>query len=213
MATRTTLVDRRMVTHIIQAVPSDIPEAVIKSHLGNAALSHRLIAALLGVDPTLVDLDLFEKALHTRSIREFAPGVLDSVRSHGGQFASARMATVTGGQTLESQRDRVIKFWTDWHFKPEEVARLTLELSIASQVIYLQGLVEGSLGCTYDKVDDNRCVEEILGQLPQIDGLRWIVGNTATVNEYSPSTGRTQKSICCPGYTPGQPTSTGALSV
>lgn len=94
------------------------------------------------------------------------------------------MTTVPGGETLESQRDRVIKFWSDWHWKLEEAKRLTVGPSIPSQVIYLQDLVEDSLGCTYDKTEEEerRNVQEILDSLPRVQGLRWILGNVPTVN-------------------------------
>lgn len=119
-------------------------------------------------------------------VAHFQEGVLDAVRSLGGQFEAARLTTVPGGDTLESQWDkRVIKFWNDWFFqkmKPEQ--KLTVEASIASEVIYLPNIIEGSLGCTYDKVEggNKQSVEEILDSLPKVEGLRWIIGNVPTVN-------------------------------
>lgn len=189
MATRTTSMDRRMAIHVIQAIP-EVPEEVIKTHLKQAELSHNLIKELLQADPARVDKEAFRRAIRGKvqtqstKIRQFTPGVLGRVRALGGQFAQARMTEVPGGETLESQRwDEVIKFWTDWHFNPEEAERLTVASSIGSEVIYLTDLVEGSLCCTYDKVDsDRKSVEEILASLPQVEGLRWIVGNMSTVN-------------------------------
>lgn len=117
-------------------------------------------------------------------VTHFQSGVLEVVRAFGGQFEAARLTTVPGGDLLESQRDdKIIKFWTGWHFetrKPEE--KLTVEPSIASEVIYLPNLVEGSLGCTYDLVDGKTNVVGILALLPKVRGLRWIIGNVPTVN-------------------------------
>ena len=119
-------------------------------------------------------------------VKTFQPEVLDAVRACGGQFESARLTTVPGGDLLESQRDnKVSKFRTDWHFKPlNKGAKLTVTPSIASEVIYLPKLVEGSLGCTYDKMDGGNkpTVTDILDSLPKVEGLRWIIGNTPTVN-------------------------------
>lgn len=185
--TRTALVDRRMIEHIIQAVPGDVDERVIKGHLNNAALSHKLIGELLATDPSQVNQALFAQALARAStaVRGFASAdILEQVRSLGGQFTGARFTAVPGGETLEEQRRRqVIKFWTDWHWKKEKRARLSVEPSIPSQVIYLSDLVEGSLRCTYDKTkEEGRLyVEEVLASLPGVAGLKWIVGNTPTV--------------------------------
>lgn len=173
-----------MVEHIIQAVPGDVGEGVIKAHLNNKALSHNLIGELLRTDPTLVDVGAF-RALLRGGVKEFASGeVLQQVRSLGGQFAGAMLTTVLGSETLVGQRNRqVIKFRTDWHWKKEERARLTVEPSIASQVVYLPNLVEGSLRSTYNQTEEGKrlCVAEILISLPKVAGLKWIVGNTPTI--------------------------------
>lgn len=193
--TRTTSVDRRLVVHVAQAVPGDVPEEVIKAHLREAALSHRLIQELLRADPTLVDQKSFSRVLRGEiwpivphmPIKEFRPGILDDVRALGGQFEGTHLTAVPGDETLELQRDdRVINFWTDWHFKlkPDDKWRLRVFPTIASQVIYLPSLVENSLGCTYDKTEEEgkKHVQEILDSLPRVEGLRWIVGSTPTVN-------------------------------
>src|SRR3989344_3602550 len=116
----------------------------------------------------------------------FQPGVLDAVRACGGQFEAARLTTIPGGETLKSQRDgKIIKFWTDWHFKKlKSEEKLTVEPSIASEAIYLPNIVEGSLRCTYDRTEgqERLCVEDIIGSLPKVEGLRWIIGNTSSIN-------------------------------
>ena len=182
---RTTSVDRRLVIHVAQAIPEDVPEEVIKAHLQEAALSHRLIRGLLSVDPAMVNEEVFFQVLGGK-IREFKDpnSVLERIHALGGLFAQARLTTVPGGETLGSQRDRVIVFWTDWHWKDDERVRLTVAPSIASQVVYLEGLVEGSLGCTYDKTEEEgrKYVQGILDSLPKVKGLRWTLGNTPTVN-------------------------------
>ena len=54
--------------------------------------------------------------------------------------------------------------------------------SIASEVIYLSSVVDGSLGCTYEPMEgDKPNVQEVLDTLPKVEGLQWIVGNTPTV--------------------------------
>lgn len=116
-------------------------------------------------------------------IRTFAPGVLDKVKALGGQFSDARMTKVTGGETLASQRDRdVIKFRTDWHFQSAEKKRLSVSPSLGTEVIYLPDLAQGSLGCTYEQVEGQKYVWEIVSNLPQVEGVVWIVGNTPTIN-------------------------------
>src|SRR3989344_5178014 len=117
-------------------------------------------------------------------VANFQPGVLDVVRAFGGQFGTARLTTVPGGETLESQRDgKVIKFRTDWYFKGLEPGeKLTVTPSIASEVIYLSSVVDGSLGCTYEPMEgDKPNVQEVLDTLTKVEGLQWIVGNTPTV--------------------------------
>lgn len=184
MATRTTLVDRRLAVLVFEGIPGDILEETKNRHLRNKALFHRVEEALLRADLTNVDLEAVIWLLQSSQIRRFARGVLDRVRSLGGQFAQARMTEVPGDETLESQnRDKVVKFRTFWHFDPEEQARLRVVPSLASQVIYLPDLVEGSLECSFDKVEDERLsVWEILDSLPKVEGLRWIVGNSPTIN-------------------------------
>ncbi|MBI4059152.1 hypothetical protein HY404_02845 [Candidatus Microgenomates bacterium] len=184
----TTSVDRRLVEHTVQAVPGDVREEVIKGHLNNKARSHNLIRELLGTDPTKVNLELFAQALKGTNIpvaiREFASSdMLEQVKALGGQFGEAWMTEVPGGETFDQQRDRVIKFWSSWHWEKKEKVRLTIEPSIASQVIYFPNLIEGSLGCTYDKIDEEGklCADEIRDSLPHVAGLRWIVGNPPTV--------------------------------
>lgn len=191
MAKRTTLVDRRILTLVVQGIP-ELSEEAIERHLKHAALLHRVEAAVLQADLTKVgDLNalvrFFQPSLSTElssGIRRFGPGVLDAVQALGGQFAQARMTEVAGGETLESQRrGEVIKFWTDWHFKAEEQARLRVAPSLASQVIYLPHLFENSLGCTFEKVEVGRLsVQEILDSLQKVGGLRWIIGNMPTIN-------------------------------
>lgn len=186
MDSRTTsTVDRRLVEHVVRAVPGDVTQEVIKAHLDNGARSHNLIRQLLKTNPELVDFEAFLAVLK-RGVKEFtSPDVLEQIRALGGQFTDARLTTVPGGETFDDQRNRkVIKFWTDWHFKKEERPRLTVVPSIASQVIYLPNLVEGSLRCTYDKTDEvgRLCVAEVLASLPKVGGLRWIVGNAPTIN-------------------------------
>lgn len=114
----------------------------------------------------------------------FRPEVLERVRALGGQFSGARLTAIPGGETLVSQRDtEVIKFQTAWPFLPEEAVRLSVAPSIGSEVVYLESLVEGSMRCTYNKVVKGQLsVQEVLDGLPQVEGLRWIVGNTPTVN-------------------------------
>lgn len=184
MATRTTLVDRRLAVLVFEGIPGDILEETKNRHLRNKAPFHRVEEALLRADLTNIDLEAVIWLLQSSQIRRFARGVLDRVRSLGGQFAQARMTEVLGDETLESQnRDKVVKFWTGWHFETEEVECLTVAPSIGSEVVYLTDLVEGSLRCSYDKVDSGgKSVEEILASLPQVEGLRWIVGNTPTIN-------------------------------
>ncbi len=189
-ARTTSSVDRRLVQHLVQAIPGTVDENAIKAHLNNAARSHLLIAELVQADPKRVNLQQFRQALlggraADLKVKKFASAdVLVRVRSLGGQFANAQVTDVPGGETLESQRDSVIRFWTNWHWKPEEVERLQVEPSIASQVVYLPNLVEDSLGCTYDKVPESghKSVEEVIAELPKVSGLRWIVGNTPTFN-------------------------------
>ncbi|HEX7456394.1 MAG TPA: hypothetical protein VF303_02925 [Candidatus Nanoarchaeia archaeon] len=109
--------------------------------------------------------------------------ILAKVLSFGDQFETARLTVIPGGETLESQRDNgVIGFRSNWHFNPEEIARLSVSPSIGSEVIYLADLIEGSLDCTYDKVDERDHVEAILDRLPKVEGLQWIVGNTTSIN-------------------------------
>lgn len=159
-----------------------------QAHLEHRARSHKLIRALLRADPMRVDekelMRVLAGGLADLEIKRFGDQtILDRVRKLGGQFAQARMTEVVGGETLVSQRDNdVIKFWTDWHFEPEEEARLTVGSSIASQVIYLPDLVEGSLNCTSIQVEGKKSVAEIIASLPEVAGLRWIVGNTPTIN-------------------------------
>lgn len=192
---RTPFVDRRLVTHLIDAIAVGIPEEAVKAHLRSRAPSHRLIQELLRADPTLVDQKSFSRVLRGEvwpivphmPIKEFRPGILDDVRALGGQFEGTHLTAVPGDETLELQRDdRVILFRTDWHFKlkPEDKWRLRVFPTIASQVIYLEDLVEGSLGCTYDKTEKEgiKAVQEILDSLPKVEGLKWIVGNTPTIN-------------------------------
>lgn len=185
MESRTTsLVDRRLLELVVPAIPGDVSEEVIKAHLADRARSHNLIRELLRTNPNLVDLEAY-LALLRRGVSEFKdPGVLEQVRGLGGQFREARLTSVSGGETFDDQRNhKVVKFWTDWQWKREERKRLTIGLSIASQVIYLPTLVEGSLRCTYDKTEEEGrlYLEEILAQLPKVAGLRWIVGNPPTV--------------------------------
>lgn len=173
MAKRTTLVDRRILTLLVQGIP-ELPEEAIERHLKNAAPLHWIEAAILRADLTKVNLDDLGRLL----IRRFAPGVLDSVRGLGDQFAKARMIEVPGGETLESQRrNKVIEFRTKWYFEARVQTHLRVTPSLASQVVYLPGLVEDSLYCPYDEIDKKK----ILASLPQVQGLRWIVGNAATV--------------------------------
>ena len=112
----------------------------------------------------------------------FKPGVLDAVQQMGEQFAGAALTVIPGGETLESQRDNgVIRFWTRWHFDPDEDP--VIEPSIDSEVIYLPKVVPGTLRCSFDKTDADRlCVQEILDALPKVEGLQWIIGNAPTVN-------------------------------
>lgn len=167
MSARTTLIDRRIATAVLAGIP-ELPEEVIKYHLEHMDDLHRGVEALLrrGRPP----------------MREFAPGVLGRVRDLGGQFAQARMIQVPGGETLQTQKNRVIKFWSTWHFgklgKDEE---LTVSPSLGTEVIYLPGLVEGSLRCTFDLAEGHDCVQDILDRLPKVPGLRWIVGNSSTI--------------------------------
>lgn len=188
MVKRTTLVDRALAVHVLQAIP-EVPEEVKKAHFNQAELSHTLIRELLMADPKRVDVWAFRQAIHGQArifgrIRCFTPGVLDAVRALGGQFARAWVTEVPGGETLESQRrDNVIKFWTNWHFLPEKAVCLTVAPSIASEVISLPDLIVGSLRCSFDKAEkeDRKSVEEIIASLPKVQGLRWIVGNAPTV--------------------------------
>lgn len=186
MKIRTTLVDRRLAALFFDGMPGNIPEETANRHLRNKAPFHRVEEALFRADLTKVDVEAVIRLLQPGPASEirFAPGVLDRVQALGGQFAQARMTEVPGGETLESQRrDEIIKFWTGWHFETEEVERLTVASSIGSEVVYLTDLVEGSLRFSYDKVDsDRKSVEEILASLPQVEGLRWIIGNTPTIN-------------------------------
>lgn len=109
--------------------------------------------------------------------RRFETGVLEAVQGHGGQYAQARLTTIPGGETFDSQKNRVIKFWTTWPFGAKERKCLTMEPSLSSEVIYLPKLVEGSLNCTYDEVEGRPCVRDICDRLPAVSGLRWIVGS------------------------------------
>lgn len=203
MESRTTSIDRRMVQHIIPAVPGDVTEEVIKSHLGNRAHSHNLIRELLRTDPMLVDFEAFRAVLR-RGATEFSdPGILEQVRSLGDQFANARMTTIPGGESFDEQRNRkVIKFRTDWHFKREERERLTIESSIASQVIYLPNLVEGSISCTYDKTEEEGglCVADVLASLPKVSGIHWIVGNPPTVTRVLANHLKETEEYLLPGF-------------
>lgn len=189
MSARTTLVDRRLAVLLFEGIAEDIPEETTRRHLRNKALFHKVEEALLRADLTGVDLEAVIRLLRpptelSSEIRRFGSSVLDSVRALGGQFAKARMTEVPGGETLESQRrSGVIKFFTDWHFEAEEQARLQVAPSLASQVIYLPHLLEGSRRCTFEKVEDGRLsVQEVLDSLPKVEGLRWIIGNTPTIN-------------------------------
>lgn len=187
VSARTTLVDRRLATLVFEGIAGDIPEETIKRHSGNKAPFHRVEEALLRADLTRVDLGAVIRLLQptelSNEIRRFAPGVLDAVRALGGQFAGARMTEVPGGETLGSQRrNDVIRFRTDLYFSKRRQMDLQLTSSQASQVIYLPNLVEGSLGCTFDKGNlELVSVEELLGSLPKVEGLRWICGNAPTI--------------------------------
>lgn len=186
MVKRTTLVDRRILTLVVQGIPG-LPEEVIERHLKHAALLHEAEAALLRADLTKVDLEALVRLLQpelSNEIRLFVPGTLDRVHTLGGQFAKARITTVPGGETLESQqRDKVIDFSAGRYFPPNKGAtRLTVAPSIAGQVVYLPGLVTDSLKCSFDKIEAGRLsVQEILDSLPKVEGLRWIIGNVPTV--------------------------------
>lgn len=118
-------------------------------------------------------------------ISQFAPGVLNAVRALGGQFAQARMTEVPGGETFESQyRDRITEFEHIRHNYGyvELFSELSIATSLASQVIYLPGLVKGSLDCTYGKFKGGwPSVEKVFDSLPKVEGLRWIVGNIPTI--------------------------------
>lgn len=179
--------DRRLAAMLLEGAPADIPGETIKCHLRNKALLHKAEEALLRADLTRVDLEALTRLLRpelSNEVRRFAPGVFDSVCDLGGQFSKALMTTVPGGETLESQhRDRVIKFWDDWLFAQKKQEYLTVAPSVAGQVIYLPDLVEGSLRCSFDEVEEGRkSVEEIIASLPKVQGLRWTVGNMPTVN-------------------------------
>lgn len=167
MSTRTTLIDRRLLTIIEEGIPGDVPEMVIKHHLAHKDDLHAALAALIWAPMP----------------RKFNPGVLEAVLQHGGQFAQARMTPVPGGETLESQRRaQAIKFRTDWHFKPMgKGEELKIDPTLGTEVIYLPGLVEKSLRCTFDKVEGRNSVQDILDKLPKVEGLRWIVGNPPTI--------------------------------
>lgn len=167
MNIRTTLVDRRLVAAVLEGIP-ELPESVVKYHLAHLDDLHRAIAEML---------------LVPMSSCAFKPGVLEAVRLLGGQYAEARLTQVPGNETLESQRrTQVIKFWTDWHFKSmKEGEELQISPSLGTEVVYLHNLVEGSLRCTFDRVEGKKCVEDILTQLPVVEGLRWVVGNSSTI--------------------------------
>lgn len=189
MSNTDTLVSRRLLSLVTTGVPGGVPEDVIKQNQNHAALFHRAIAELCGSDISLVDMSLLSKVLQGGRIsvalrtKKFRRGVLAAVRSLGGQFAQARMTEIVGGETLVSQRDNdVIRFWNNWHFNPEEEARLTVGSSISSQVIYLPDLVKDSLNCSSVQVEGKKSVAEIIASLPKVEGLRWIVGNTPTIN-------------------------------
>lgn len=169
---RTPFVDRRLVSHLVDAIPGDLESGVVKAHLNNAALSHRLIQKLLKVDPTQVDIEMFSRALGPQGdIKRFSSDVLDHVRAMGGQFACARLIEVLGGET-KSQLDHFVRI-----FDSDELMKLA---SINSQVIYIPTLVEGSLGCTW-----NEAVEKIIKNLNtrySVEGLRWVMPSAPTVN-------------------------------
>lgn len=166
MNTRTPLVDRTLMELVIAGIPGDVPESVIKHHRTHSGDFHAAIQA----------------AIWAPLPRTFKPGTLKAVQAQGGQFARARLTPVPGGEILESQRrNQTIRFRTDWHLRTDEVKKLEVEPSIGSEVIYLPNLVEGSLNCTYDKVEGRTCVQDVLGKLPNVEGVRWIVGNSSTV--------------------------------
>lgn len=141
----------------------------------------KLALLLKGLQTGQLNIDQILSGL---AVKTFQSGVLDAVRACGGQFEAARVTTVPGGEVLKSQRDnKVIKFWNDWFFqkmKPEQ--KLSVAPSIGSEVIYLPNVIEGSLGCTYDQVEGKQNVEDVLDSLPKVEGLRWIIGNTPSVN-------------------------------
>ncbi len=112
--------------------------------------------------------------------RSFKSGVLETVKELGGQFARARLTQVPGGKTPNSQRNQ-IKFWTTYR-RESDVAEKLNGPAVGSEVIYLPRLVENSASSTCYKVNNGRvCVQDILNRLPEVEGLRWIVGNLATV--------------------------------
>lgn len=112
------------------------------------------------------------------SWKRFDIDTLEKVKALGGQFARAQLMVTPGGETLVSQWDIGI-FLMQTHFRfaninPEE--KLITTASVRGEIIYLPNLLEGSTGCTY------QAGEEIVAHLPKVGGLRWIIGNAATVS-------------------------------
>lgn len=182
---------KELVSALVEGVPAFLTPQQAQSLIGNKSYLHEWLQFILagniwdGIGPGTLRVDDILKFAqeHRGAVRRFAPGVLESVRALSGQFEQARMTTVPSGETLEFQRsNKVIKFWTDWHFKPLERERLVVSSTLGSEVIYLPGVVEGSLRCTFDKVEGRDCVQDILDCLPNVEGLRWIVGNLPTIN-------------------------------
>lgn len=179
---------KQLAITLLQGVPDDLAPERVRGHIGKGkGKLHEALRLVLQADLSHVDMEVMRSILEGAlpvQVAHFQPEVLERVRALGGQFADAHLTTVAGGQTLLSQRDdKVIKFWTDWQFSSEETSRLSVAPSIGSEVVYHKNLVEGSFGCTYDKVEGRLSVQDILAGLPQVEGLRWIVGNAPTVNQ------------------------------
>lgn len=150
------------------------------------------------------------RLLQTKSIIRFQTGVLDRVAVLGRQFAGAQMTTVFPGETLGIQYDySIVKFAHNVRFTdgepdfrgPYESEKATTQPTIGSEVVYLPDVVYGSLGCTFEEVKDKTSVQKVLNSLPKVEGLKWTVGNAASICRVLADLAKTGRHLLYTSYT------------